>query len=344
MTIANFQFDLIGPRMYTPDGPFGTSGNTPLASFKPGTVVAGDLGSEFIYLLLPVVASMTMNQGDFLAWDNTMVATRTGEISVANEYAIGMQCGPIFFGGRSGDPAGNPAGGNIFSYTFPTAGIYGVWAQRAGTSLANISAITTLAIPTTIGGTLGRITFLAVPTKSNAISPGSVGFMPTSKTFTGDTTTGSAVVVNVNVAKFLQRGMVLTGSGIPGTTTSPATTIVDIQGNTVTMSVAATATAATVTVTALANSTSGTTTNTSALLTNVVSIVGFYPNQTIAGTGIPASTTILSIKGNPGGPYTITMSAAATATANNIAFTVTAMPNYNEVMLSWPFYSAITSA
>jgi hypothetical protein len=167
--------------------------------------------------------------------------------------------------------------------------------------------------------------------------------MPTSKTFTADTLTGSTTLLNVNVGKFIQKGMRLTGTGIPTTTASPSTHIVDINGSTVTMSAAATATGTGVTITALMNSTSGTTTNGSSLLTNIQAINGFYPNQTIAGTGIPASTTIQSITGS-GNRFIITMSANATASAANISFTTTAMPNYNEVMLSWPYYTAATSA
>jgi hypothetical protein len=98
------------------------------------------------------------------------------------------------------------------------------------------------------------------------------------------------------------------------------------------MSLAATA-AGSVTITAANNSAVCTTTNGSAVLTNVTSIAGIYPNQTIAGTGIPGSTTILSISGNSA-PYSITMSANASATANNIAVTTT---GYYETFLDWPY-------
>ena len=342
MTIATFQFEDIGSHIYGPDGPFGSGGGLPQAPFKPGDTISGDQGAEFIYLLLDVVAAMTLNQGDLVCWDNTMVASRTGEISVAGEYDIGLNVGTIFLGGRVADAATLPAAGNQWSVTL-AVGQYGIWVQRAGASLANINATTTLAIPTTIGGTKGRMTFLAVPTKSNAIAPGSIGFMPTSKTFTADALAGSTTLLNANVGKFIQKGMMLTGTGIPGTTTSPATVVLDINGPTITMSAAATATNVGATITALANSTSGTTLSGSPVLTAVQSIVGFYPNQTIAGTGIPASTTILSISGGGLAGYSITMSANATASASNISFTTTAMPNYGEVMLNWPYFTAATS-
>jgi len=338
MTISSFQFEDAGPHLPV-EGPYGSGGNFPQPSFKPGTVTAGDNGAEFIFLLLDVVNGYTSNQGDAFVWDNTMVGSRTGEIATTGEYDIGLNCGTIFLGGKTGDSTGLV--GN-WSYTF-TPGLYGIWVQRAGASLCNINATTTLAIPGTIGGTPSRITFLAITTKSNAIAPGSLAFMPTSKTFTADTLAGSATLLNVNVGKFIQKGMRLTGTGIPTTTASASTHIIDINGSTVTMSAAATASGTGVTITALSNSTSGTTLSGSPVLSNIQAINGFYPNQTIAGTGIPASTTILSITGS-GNRYQITMSANATASANNISFTTTAMPNYNEVFLSWPYYTAATSA
>lgn len=345
MTIATFQFEDIGAHIYGPEGPFGTSGAPPQASFKPGDTISGDNGAEFIYVLLNAVTAMTLNQGDTVCWDNTLVASRTGEISVINEYDIGLNVGTVFLGGRVGDVAAAPFGGNVWSATL-AVGVYGIWVQRAGVSLCNISATTTLAIPSTIGGTKGRITFLAVPTKSNAIAPGSLAFIPTSKTFTADALAGSTTLLNANVGKWLQRGMTLTGTGIPGTTTAAVTTIVDINGPTITMSAAATATNVGTTVTALTNSTSGTTVSGSPTLSGIPTIAGIYPNQTITGTGVPASTTVLAINGT-GGSYTITMSANATATSAAgvfVSFTTTAMPNYNEVMLNWPYYTAATSA
>src|SRR5262249_35437046 len=55
---------------------------------------------------------------------------------------------------------------------------------------------------------------------------------------TGDTTSGSATINNVSDTSKLVFGMVVTGTGIPGTTT----TITAISGNTITLSAAATAT------------------------------------------------------------------------------------------------------
>ncbi len=73
MTIASFQFEAIGAHVYLPEGPFGSGGNFPQPSFKPGTVVSGDQGAEFIYLFVNVVTAVTANQGDAYCWDSTMV-------------------------------------------------------------------------------------------------------------------------------------------------------------------------------------------------------------------------------------------------------------------------------
>lgn len=75
------------------------------------------------------------------------------------------------------------------------------------------------------------------------------------------------------------------------------------------------------------------TTNGSPTLTNISTVTGIYPNQAVAGTGIPGSTTIVSINGNPGS-YTITLS--ANATASGTAVTVTAT-GYLEGLLHWPY-------
>jgi hypothetical protein len=336
MTIASFQFEDVGPH-FPVEGPYGAGGNFPQSSFKAGTVIGGDQGGEFIFLLLNVVTAYTANQGDTVVWDNTFAASRTGENASTVTYDIGMNLGTFFLGGKGGDPTGTWP----WSYTF-TPGTYGIWAQRAGASLCNVNAITTLAVPTTATGAPGKVTFLALGTNTNAIAPGSLAYIPFSKTFTADTLTGSTTLLNANGGRRLQRGMVLTGSGIPGVTGSPATTVIDINGGTITMSAAATASANGVTVTALQGSTSGTTTSGSPILTGVVSLVGIYPNQTITGTGIPASTTIISTGGAPGN-YTITMSANATASASNIAFVSSTAPNYLEVMLNWPYFTTVTN-
>ncbi|PAY07183.1 hypothetical protein CK489_15395 [Bradyrhizobium sp. UFLA03-84] len=329
MTIALNQFEAVGARNYQPEGPFGAAGQTPLPSFRPGSVAAGDTEAEYVYLLFAPTASQTVNQGDAITWDNSYIATVT-PAAASGSIAFGANVGAFYLGGRIGDPAAAPNAGNSWSFTFPAAGVYGIWVQRAGTGLINFATVNAQTKPVMTSAVAGQLT---APSAALATSMGITGLnaAPTSGTFTANTTNGSVNLTNVSTNKFLAKGQTLSGTGI-----ATGATIVDIQGSTVVMSLAATAGGSGVTVTASNGSTYVTTTNGSAQLTNVTSIAGIYPNQTITGTGIPASTTIVSISGNAA-PYTITMSAAATATANNINATVS---GYQEAFLRWPYVSS----
>lgn len=323
MTIATFQFEAIGTRTYSPEGPYGAAGTAPFPNFKPGEVFGGDGEGEFTFLLLGVTGALTLNQGDVLVWDNSYTAVQAATGSGAHPF--GADVGTFFLGGRVGDPAAAPNAGNAWSYTFPVPGVYGIWVQRAGTSLMNIATVNAQTKPLNTTAVAGQVN---APATALASSMGiaNAWAAPTSWTFTGTTVSGSTLVTGVSTNKGLVKGQTLSGTGV-----ATGAIITDIQGSTVTMSIAATA-AGTVTITAANNSTYVTTTNGSPILTNVTSIAGIYPNQTIAGTGIPGSTTILSINGTPGN-YTITMSANATATANNINATTSI---YVEAFLRWP--------
>lgn len=340
MTIANFEFDLIGAHTYYPEGPYGAGNQFPTPSFKPGTVVAGDMGGEFIFLNLGVTAALTMNQGDVVEWDNSMSCHRVGDPAGAGTSILGDNIGTLFLGGRSGDPAAAPAGGNIWQYVFPAVGTYGIWAQRAGISLMNLGAITTLATAAqTSTGAIGKVTLAAGGTNPATIT--GIGVMPVAfALLTCATTSGSAVITSVGTNKGLVRGMTLSGTGFTGAALGAV--ITDIQGSSITASLAAISTNGSVTITATNGSAFATTqgtTGTATQLINVTSINGFYPNQTITGTGIPGATTIVSIVGNAA-PYIINMSASATgANANNVAVTAAQASNYSEVFLTWPLVS-----
>lgn len=326
MTIAILQVEGMGPRIYLPEGPMGAAGQTPLPQFKPGQVLMGDCEAEFVYLLYSPVASVTVNQGDWFTWDNSYSAV-LAPVAAAGSISFGANVGTFFLGGRLGDPAGaGNAQGNYFSYTFPVSGVYGIWVQRAGTSLMNVATINAQTKPLNTTAVAGQMNAPAAGL-ANSMGVSGAYTAPLTGTFTGTTTTGSTTLTAVTTNKFLVIGQTLSGTGI-----ATGAIIKDIQGTTITMSLAATASGS-VTITATNGVAYVTTTNTSAVLTNVTTIAGLYPNQTIAGTGIPASTTIVSIIGNAA-PYTITMSAAATATANNILATGTV---YYEGYLRWPY-------
>lgn len=323
MTIAKKQYEQIGVRPYMPEGPYGNSGNTPLPNFAPGSVVAGDAEAEFVFLLLTVETTLTMNQGDVLVWDNSFqaVQSQTG----SGVHPFGASVGTFFLGGQL-DTIEEFSAGGLWSYTFPTPGVYGVWVQRSGVSLMNIATVNAQTKPLNTTAVNGQVN---APSSALSGSMGITGAFPapTSWTFTATTVIGSVNLTVASQAKGLVIGQTLSGTGVPN-----GTYIKDIQGGIVVMSAAATAAGTAVTITAANNSTWGATTNGSPVLTNVPNIPAIYPNQTIAGTGIPGSTTILGISGAPGN-YSITMSANATATAASINFTTTI---YIEALLRWP--------
>lgn len=326
MTISKNVFGAIGPRTYLPEGPYGTAGNFPLPSFADGTVVSGELGAEYEFVRIAASATFTINQGDVFVWDNSGLAVQSQTGSGVHPF--GAKVGTAFFGGRLGDQASQASPGNVWTYTLPTTGVYGMWMQRAGISLLNCATINAQTKPINTTAVNGRVN---APSSPLSGSMGIVNMFTVagSNTFVATATTGSTslTAVTLNAIPYINKGMQISGTGIPN-----GTVITDIQGATVTMSLAATASNTGITVTATKGASYGTTTNGSPNLTNVTSIDGFYPNGTIAGTGIPSSTTILSVYGNAA-PYTIVMSANATATANNIALTETI---YTEAYLLWP--------
>lgn len=330
MTIAIAQFEAVGARTYAPEGPFGAAGQSPLPSFKPGSVTGGDAESEFVYLLFPVYASRTINQGDFIAWDNTYTANVLSDVFATTGYPLGTDVGTFYLGGRSGDPAAWPNAGNLWSYTFPTPGLYGIWVQRAGTSIGNWGTITTQATQAVSTSTVGQVASAAGASSFQNVS--GLWSVTNIATFTGTTATGSAVLTAIAAmtrGSGLEIGMTLSGTGIPN-----GAVIIDFQGSTVTMNVVATASAA-VTVTARKGTAWITTVNGSPIVTSPT-INGLYPNALLTAVGVAGgAATIVSISGNSA-PYQITLSGNSTASA-----TVTSVATkYIETFLRWPYLSS----
>ena len=79
------------------------------------------------------------------------------------------------------------------------------------------------------------------------------------------------------------------------------------------------------------------TTNGSPTLANISTLAGIYPNMSISGTGIAASTVISSINGIPGN-WTITLSKNATATGTGVTMTCA---GYVEAYLNAAYISAL---
>jgi hypothetical protein len=344
MTITSYINDqVVGPKEYAPEGPFGAAGNFPMPSTKPGQVALGDSEGAFTFVLLTVPTAVTYNQGDFFCWDNSYNAGPIGEIIAASEYFPGTSVGTIFFGGAVANPAAFPAAGNIWSYTF-SPGVYGVWMQRYGTSLMNLQTLSTgatLTFPASCS-TKAQIKMqaAAAATTFSSAPVGTICNCPLSRTFTGNTVTGSAIITGVNTAKYLVKGMQLTGTGFAAvSTTQKGTFILDIQGSTVTVSTLATATNTGTTFTALNSQTTGTVISGSKQITGCPAVPGLYPNQIITGTGV-VGLTLGSITGTPGN-YTINLTAAATAgvAPNIVQITLAAAPNYYEGFLKEPMYN-----
>jgi hypothetical protein len=345
MAIAQFQYELVGARIYIPEGPYLAGGQGTGPSFRPGEVLEGDNEGEWTFLFLDMTSGQVINQGDALCWDNSYRAQLTGTLAAALAYPLGTDIGTFFCGGRVADPAAAPAAGNLWSFTAPIVGTYGVWAQRAGTSLLKTGTITTQAtqpVTDSVDANMkGGIGFVAAGTHSNQIPLGTIASCLQAVTFTATTVSGSATLSVISSFQFLQKGQTLSGTGI-----ATGAVITDIGNGTVTMSLAATASGSGVSITASSGSTYVTTTNGSPVLTNVTSISGLYPNQIVTGTGIAAGSIIQKIQGNAA-PYTITLSLNATASANNINVTVAAptnaAPNYLEAFLRWPYFSTATT-
>jgi hypothetical protein len=336
MTIANRQWEAIGPRIYVPEGPFGLVGAMGALAgptFNFGDVVDGNAEAEFIYLKFSPVSSVTFNQGDVFVWDSTFMAvpSKLG----AGYHSLGSHAGTLFLGGRIGDPATNQKGqGNIWSYTF-TPGTYGIWVQRAGASVVNFTTITLQADPATTTATLGSVSALATPGAGSGTINGLYSAVQ-SFTFTATDAVGSSQLTAVSDTNKLEIGMLLSGTGIPS-----ATYITDIQGSIVYMSNAATSANSGTTVTAKKGTFWGVTVNNSPLITVTGppmggGILGVYPNATLTGTGVAGSIVSISALGST---YTITLSANCTAT-NAAPGTSIAATQYVEGLLSWPWLNA----
>jgi hypothetical protein len=326
MTIARMQYSGVGARIYTPEGPYGSLGSPPFASYRPGEVVDGDCESMFVFLALTVLTPQILNQGDLLFWDGSFRAAPA--VTGAGAFAVGMKAGTLFLGGAVGDEQlSTPVPPvNAFQANFTLAGVYGVWAQRFGSSLIKAAAGAASGSALSTTAVAGQVNSGAGAVGSYTVGPAFVN--PASVTFTANTTAGSALLLNASSNFGVSPGMAATGTGVPA-----GTYVKDVNGPTITLSQAATATATAVSISAAQRSAVGNTTTGSNLVTGVSSLAGVYPNCTIAGTGIPAATTIIAITGSPGA-YTVVLSAAATATGSAVALTAS---GYVEANLADPY-------
>ena len=324
MTIAYREYEAIGGRIFLPTL-LGTVGQPPLPEWAFGTVAAGDAESEFVFLQFAPTVAVTLNQGDALVWDNSYMAVQAGTGS--GFHPFGADLGTFFLGGRLGDPA--VPQGSIWSYTFQP-GVYGIWVQRAGTSLINMASINAQTKPVNTTAVLGQLNQPASPL-AGSMGITAIWTTPLSQTFTANTSATStpSVLTSVSATKFLTKGQTVSGAGIPN-----GTYITDIQGPTITLSANATATATGVTITA----TNGTVWNSAAFASGATSIqtaniAGIYPNQLLTGTNV--SSIITSITGIPGA-YIINL-ATPTTGAGAVGAVSLVGTGYYEAFLRWPY-------
>jgi hypothetical protein len=169
----------------------------------------------------------------------------------------------------------------------------GTVSNTTGLAIGQIITGTGIAANTVITGvTSNTITISAAATASSTVAP------------TGVVTALSPTVTAVSSLTGVLVGQPVSGTGIP---TGATVTAISTTLNTITMSANATATS-----TVTAGSVTGITTAGSPVLTTVSTVTGVLVGQAISGAGIPTGTTVAAI--NAVFPYTITMSANATAT------------------------------
>jgi hypothetical protein len=145
-------------------------------------------------------------------------------------------------------------------------------------------------------------------------------------TFTGDVTSGSAVITNVSsFVDLVPSQQTITGTGIPANTKISTYTPAEL-----TLSQAATSSSSTVTLTAGGMTFSGVTTSGNTQVVGILSLTGLNNGDTITGSGIPASTTITAMT-----PGSITLSSAATATNAGMTLTSDAVGTTYPITAIW---------
>jgi len=173
----------------------------------------------------------------------------------------------------------------------------------ASKTIGTVSTTTGLAIGQVITGTGIPANTVITGVTSNAITISAAATASSTVAPTGVVTALSPIVGAVSNLAGVLVGQPITGTGIPaGTTIVSVNTVAPYS---ITMSANATATS-------LVAAATGITTAGSPILTTVSTVTGVLVGQPISGVGIPAGTTIVSV--NAVAPYTLTMSAKATAT------------------------------
>ena len=182
----------------------GTGGGVPQPQFKPGMIVNGDYGAEFILCRLVLAGTTDLLPGDCYFLDGSYNLTLFSTTNANN--VIGAQV----------------VVGQVFAPATP-AGTYWLWGQRAGNALVRaIAASVANGQGETNATTAGAMKFPASATASQkSAGPAQAIAASSGITFTGSTTSGSPYVTNVVSASSgggvtdLAPGQTITGANLP---------------------------------------------------------------------------------------------------------------------------------
>ncbi len=177
-------------------------GGIPQPQFKPGMIVNGDYGAEFVLCRLTLAGATDLLPGDcyFLdgAYNLTLFSTTNANNVIGAQVVVGQ----------------------VFAPATP-AGTYFLWAQRAGNSVVRVVAgSVNNGQGETNATAAGTMKFPASATASQK-SAGPAQAVATSVTFTANTATGSPYLTAVASASSgggvtdLVPGMTITGTGLP---------------------------------------------------------------------------------------------------------------------------------
>ncbi len=185
-------------------GPARPGSSIPVPQWKPGMILSGDYGAEFVFCQLVLGGTTDLLPGDCYFLDGNFGLTLLSTTNATN--VIGAQVAAV----------------QVFAPATP-AGTYYVWAQRAGnTSIRAVSGSLTNGQGETNATTPGTLKFPATPTAGQkSVGPAQGLSGSSGLTFTGNTASGSPFITGVVSASTgggitdLVPGMTITGTGLP---------------------------------------------------------------------------------------------------------------------------------
>jgi hypothetical protein len=216
--------------------------------------------------------------------------------------------------GTSTGSTGTPVYATASSPSSTSITFNGILLTTGTAAITSVSSVSGLAVGQPLTGTGITSGTLISSISGTTVTMSQASTASSQVTTTGTLTSGSAVIANVQNTSGMIVGQTITGTGI--TSGATISTISPTAPYSITMSKAATSTPTPVTFNAI-------TTLNSNVLTNVTTgygggVTGLVIGQVLAGVGIPTGTTITNI-GNAA-PFTVTMSANATATFTPSSF------------------------